>query len=171
MTDYCTIRQVKVAGVETDAGTVVDIAVNRFDGNTAVEATLTAVNQPTFRYSNYATDEVTYAGTTNTAIATWDSATANTSFKYASVFLQYYQAIDGGAFNAAGVDLVKGGQPELEALSLHAKIPNLACCKLEQWPKRTHMRYKKQIADYVTRICADTTKKGITLSCQAATAL
>lgn len=85
--------------------------------------------------------------------------------------LSNFQAVDGGTFNQAGIDADKPGQPELEALADHAKIPNIACCKLEQWPKRTHMRYKKQIADYVTRICADTTKKGISLSCQAATAI
>ena len=85
--------------------------------------------------------------------------------------LSYYTPVDGSVFNVAGMDAIKDGRPAYEALSTHADIPNIACCKLEEWPKRTHMRYKKSIADFVTRICADTSKVNVSLTCQAATAL
>lgn len=66
MTDYCTIRDVtNLLGVKTAAGTLDAAAVNRFAGDTGVEAAITLASQATFRYSNFATDEFTFASTNN----------------------------------------------------------------------------------------------------------
>jgi len=69
---------------------------------------------------------------------------------------------------------VKDGNPDLEALATHGKVPNIACCKLEQWPKRTYMRYKDSILTFVNRICNDPVKTDTTygvVTCQAGSAI
>jgi hypothetical protein len=169
LTKWCTVPVLLDTGGKgfLDMGTITPLFINQISSAGLTVATAQ------YRNSNFLSEEFKDPAAVDVLSATYDNnAVARLRYDEAAAVLQYGGYAGLTAYDTTNSLALTYGNKDWTDLHAQGRqqIPNVACCKFEQWPKRTFMRYIKRIADQRLALAANTSVETKTATIIAAPA-